>query len=95
MDKIIFKKQQPIIIGLAGRAGSGKTSVAEAIVPKAAFETVKYGMKWDHIFYALPLYEMASSKKNIQGLSSDSRKKYALHDILYEIYGRSSIGMIH
>ena len=94
MEKITFKKQQPIVIGLAGRAGSGKTSVAESIVPKAGFEVLRYGMKWDHIFYALPLYEMASSKKNIQGLNADSRKKYALHDTLYEIYGRSSIGVI-
>ena len=89
MEKITFKKQQPIVIGLAGRAGSGKTSVAESIVPKAGFEVLRYGMKWDHIFYALPLYEMASSKKNIQGLNADSRKKYALHDtedLLLESY---------
>ena len=54
MNNTTFKKQQPIIIGLAGKAGSGKTSVAEAIVPKAGFESLRYGMKWDHIFYALP-----------------------------------------
>jgi len=59
-----FIQGQPIIIGLAGKAGSGKTSVAESIVPKGSFDTNKYGMKWDHLFYALPLYEMASIKKN-------------------------------
>jgi pantothenate kinase-related protein Tda10 len=44
-----FDHNEPIIIGLAGRAGSGKTSVAENIVPKGSIETTRYGMKWDHI----------------------------------------------
>jgi dephospho-CoA kinase len=84
----------PIIIGLAGRAGSGKTSVAEAIVPKGSFSTIKYGGMWDHIFFALPLYEMATSRLNIQGQNENSRKKYAIHDTLFDLYGRSPIGSI-
>lgn len=90
MKKII--DNQPIILGLSGKAGSGKTSVAEAIVPKGSMETVKYGINWDHIFYALPLYEMASIKKNTVGFNEDSRKLYALHNVLYEVYGGSPIG---
>jgi dephospho-CoA kinase len=89
-----FIQGQPIIIGLAGKAGSGKTSVAESIVPKGSFDTSKYGMKWDHLFYALPLYEMASIKKNTLGHNSELRKLYALHDVLYEIYGRSTLANI-
>jgi dephospho-CoA kinase len=84
----------PIIIGLAGRAGSGKTSVAEAIVPKGSFSTVKYGGMWDHIFFALPLYEMATARINIQGQNEVSRRKYAIHDTLFDLYGRSPIGSI-
>jgi dephospho-CoA kinase len=84
----------PIIIGLSGRAGSGKTSVAEAIVPKGSFSTTKYGGMWDHIFFALPLYEMATSRTNIQGQNEVSRKKYAIHDTLFDLYGRSPIGSI-
>lgn len=87
-----FIEGSPIIIGLAGKAGSGKTSVAEAIVPKGSFDTKIYGMKWDHIFYALPLYEMASIKKNIMGENAESRKLHAIHDVLYEIYGGSPLG---
>lgn len=91
---IDLNKNQPIIIGLAGKAGSGKTSVAENIVPKGSIETFRYGIKWDHIFYALPLYEMASIKKNIQGLNQKRRKMYAIHDVLYDLYGGSSLGDI-
>lgn len=94
MNMIDFSKNQPIIIGFAGKAGSGKTSVAENIVPKGSIETIKYGIKWDHIFYALPLYELASIKKNIQGLNQKRRRMYAIHQVLYDLYGGSSLGDI-
>lgn len=87
-------RSNAIIIGLAGRAGSGKTSVAESIVPKGAFDTSKYGAEWDHIFFALPLYEMASARSNIQGHNQESRIKYSIHETLFDLYGRSSIGII-
>ena len=87
-----FVSNQPIILGLSGKAGSGKTSVAESIIPKGSMETVKFGINWDHIFYALPLYEMASIKKNIIGFNEESRKLYSLHEVLYEVYGGSPIG---
>ena len=87
-----FRDNQPIIIGLAGKAGSGKTSVAESIIPKGSLETTKFGYRWDHLFFALPLYEMASIKKNIMGANEKSRKLFALHSTLYDLYGGSAIG---
>lgn len=84
--------QNPIIIGLAGKAGSGKTSVAEHLVPKGSIDSSMYGMKWDHIFYALPLYELASIRRSIKGLNEKNRQLYAIHDVLYELYGGSPIG---
>lgn len=92
MRKLV--KDNPIIIGLAGKAGAGKTSVAEHIVPKGSIETIKDGIKWDHIFFALPLYEMASIRKNIKGEREKSRKLFALHEVIYDVYGGSSIGSI-
>lgn len=89
---INFKQDYPIVIGLAGKAGSGKTSVAEYMVPKGSIETTLYGMKWDHIFYALPLYELASIKRSIRGFNQESRQLFAIHEVLYDIYGRSPIG---
>lgn len=102
MEKVMTKlnkdfklvKNQPIILGLAGKAGSGKTSVAEQIVPKGSIESAQDGIKWDHIFYALPLYELASIKKNTKGLNEKSRKMYAIHEVLYDLYGGSSIGFV-
>ena len=62
-----YNQSQPIILGLAGKAGSGKTSVAEAICPKGSIKNESSGIIWEHIFHALPLYDFASTKKNIKG----------------------------
>lgn len=98
MNKI-FHKNYPIIIGLAGKAGSGKTSVAEIICPKGSFaSSVELSesnpIVWQHLFYALPLYELASIKKNTKGINEKSRKMYAIHEVLYDIYGGSPIGFV-
>ena len=87
-----FRKEQPIIIGLAGKAGSGKTSVAEHLVPKGSVETSLHGIKWDHIFYALPLYELSSIKRSIMGMNENNRQLYAIHDVLFDLYGGSPLG---
>jgi dephospho-CoA kinase len=90
-------KNMPAVIGLAGKAGSGKTSVAEQICPKATIASLKSdeltaGIIWDHIFYALPLYEMFVIKGTIRGLNEKSRKKHAIHNVLYDLYGGTPIG---
>lgn len=94
MNNKNFDLNEPIIVGLSGKAGSGKTSVAENIVPKGAIDTTRNGAKWDHIFYALPLYELASIKRTIKGTNERSRQLYAIHDVLYDIYGRNPLGKI-
>lgn len=89
-----YSQSQPIILGLAGKAGSGKTSVAEAICPKGSIKNEASGIIWEHIFHALPLYDFASTKKNIKGFNSESRKLFSIHEILYDIYGNSALGNI-
>ena len=89
-----FKEDYPIIIGLAGKAGSGKTTVAENLVPKGSIDVSLGGIKWDHIFYALPLYELASIKRTISGMNSKNRQLYAIHDVLFDLYGGSALGNI-
>lgn len=81
----------PIVLGISGLAGTGKTSVAEAIVPKG-YIVEKSEFVWDHIFFALPLYELASIKKNVRGLREKERQLYEIHDVLYNLYGGSPIG---
>lgn len=86
----------PIIVGLAGKAATGKTSVAEKIVPKASFniDNDNQSIIWDHIFFAMPIYELYSVRTFIEGINAESRKLYGIHDVLYDIYGSSAIGTI-
>lgn len=94
MHKISYNPNKPIILGLAGQAATGKTSVAENIVPKAKIQQTASGMLWDHIFFALPLYEMVSIKKNIRGLRERDRQLYSLHSVVYELFGGSPISNV-
>lgn len=85
---------QPIILGLAGKAATGKTSVAEFIVPKAQINVSYNDIVWDHIFFALPLYELASIKKKVKGVRQKDRQMYSIHEVLYDLYGGSPIGNV-
>ncbi len=82
----------PIIIGFCGRAGTGKTSVANSIVPSHA---VKFdhenGVVWDHSFFAMPLYEMASIKRMTKGEKEEDRVLFQLHDVLFDLFGGSPL----
>jgi len=89
-----FLKDYPIVIGLAGKAATGKTSVAEKIVPKAEVSPIANHIKWDHIFFALPLYELASVKKNSLGFRQKDRQLFSIHEIIYDIYGSNALGTI-
>lgn len=91
---LIKDENYPIVLGFAGKAGSGKTSVAEHIVPKGSVNISKFGINWDHIFFALPLYDLASSKKNIMGSNEKSRRLYAIHHTLYDLFGGSPIANV-
>lgn len=84
----------PIIIGLSGQAGTGKTSVAEGIVPKGRLNIENSNFIWDHIFFALPLYELASIRTTVRGLRQKERQLYAIHNVVYDLYGGSPIGDI-
>ena len=87
-----FNPNKPIILGLAGKAATGKTSVAEAISPKARIDAMANAIVWDHIFFALPLYELASIKKGVRGSRQEIRQMYGIHETLYDIFGNSPIG---
>ena len=54
MDKLKIKNGQPIILGLAGKAGSGKTTVAEQIVPKGSIEFTQGSITVSYTHLTLP-----------------------------------------
>jgi dephospho-CoA kinase len=89
-----FHKDYPIVIGLAGKAATGKTSVAEKIVPKAEVSPVSNHVKWDHLFFALPLYELASIRKNSLGFRQKDRQLFSIHEVVYDIFGSNALGTI-
>lgn len=84
----------PIIVGLSGQAGTGKTSVAENIVPKGRIGIENSDLVWDHIFFALPLYELASIKTTVRGLRQRERQLYGIHSVIYDLFGGSPIGNV-
>jgi dephospho-CoA kinase len=89
-----YDPNYPIIVGLAGKAATGKTSVAQTIVPMASFNNTRGGIVWEHLFFAMPLYEFYSVRTKIEGINSQSRKLYGIHETLYDLYGSSPIGNI-
>lgn len=90
-----YHKDHPIIVGLAGKAATGKTSVAEGIVPKGSINSpIRNGIFWDHIFFALPIYELASIRKNILGARQADRQLFAIHETVYDIFGKTALGSI-
>lgn len=94
MTNFNYKTDKPIILGLAGKAVTGKTSVAESLVPKASIHQEISGMVWDHIFFALPLYELANIRNHIRGSRQQTRKLYGIHETLYDIFGGTAIGNV-
>jgi len=82
----------PIVIGLCGKAGTGKTSVANLVVPS---RTVKYDKDnriiWDHSFFAMPLYEMASIRRITKGEKQQDRILFQLHEVLSDVFGGSPL----
>jgi len=86
-----FDPDYPILIAFAGKAGSGKTSTANAIVPtvQSSFYENKAPIIWDHTFFAAPLYDMVAVKTELEGDEGlADRILYSLHDIVYDILQR-------
>lgn len=86
---------KPIVLGLAGRALTGKTVVGKAFAPEGQIfnpERIN-GLQifWNHIYFALPLYKMASAMINIEGEKEFDRKQYSIHEVLLELFGKNPL----
>lgn len=94
---IDVSSSNPIFIGFCGPAGSGKTSTAKSIVPASSFSF--YGdianpndpdgsIVWDHLWFAMPLYEIANYRLMTEGPESKDRIMYGIHDVLNSVMQR-------
>lgn len=81
-----FKVGKPIVVGLAGLAGSGKTSTADTIVPQF-MQRESENLIIDHKFLAMPLYEMANVKRSTEGTKRKDRIYFGIHEVLYDLFG--------
>lgn len=85
-----FNPDYPIVIAFAGNAGAGKTSTANAIVPPASISLnhQRPSMVWDHLYFAMPIYDMVTVRTGIEGDNKLDRTLYSMHDIVYDLLQR-------
>lgn len=81
-----YDSEHPVIVGLAGPAGSGKTSTAEGVIKSfGGLWGDQAPVVWDHLFHAMPLYEFASIRNRTLGEGAKDRQLHMIHDLLREL----------
>jgi dephospho-CoA kinase len=87
-----FDPTQPIVVGLCGEAGAGKTTSAQIMsrpvdipVIDEDDNTVQRYLAWEHLFFAMPIYEMHAIVTKTQGDDRANRVLYQLHDVLHSV----------
>ena len=79
--------QTPIIVGLAGKAGAGKTVTARGMAKQGTIGVEgSQELLWDHSFFALPLYEFVSHRRNIMGPDASQRQLYETMKTLLKMF---------
>lgn len=84
-----YQSDRPIILGIAGEAGTGKTVTANALAPQVRMEILGStgGAVWEHLVVATPLYEMVTILRKTEGEKEFDRRAYAVHDVLVDLFG--------
>lgn len=75
----------PIVLGLSGGIATGKTSAANMLAPPAQVVTDN-PILWTHLYFAIPLYKMATARQKITGEDVFDRQCYEIHDILVDLF---------
>lgn len=83
-------ENQPIIVGLAGQALTGKTSTGNAFAP-LGFAGGYDGIFWSHEYFSHPLYRMAGILQKVSGDHAFDRKLYEVYDILADLFNRNPL----
>lgn len=87
-----FNDNHPIVLGLYGKALTGKTITAENIVPKGYVPDPSISpIQWDHLYFALPLYRMLTARTKTAGEMANDRALYELHATLLDLFGGSPL----
>lgn len=98
----MFDPNHPVIVGLTGEAGTGKTSTANIIAPVAQNLDASGGderiscidgvnIYWSHLFFAMPIYEIVNIKRIIQGADWKDRQLYAIHNVIANLFGENPL----
>lgn len=85
-----FNNESPIFIALCGRAGVGKTTVAERLIPPFDEHSLSDfpPRVWTHTSFAYPIYMMAQAKTDIEGDFKKDRILYSIHEIVSDLMAR-------
>lgn len=82
-----IKVNSPIIVGLSGNAGVGKTITARGMAKQGIVGIEESaGIIWDHSFFALPIYEFASIRRDIEGGDRIQRQLYETMKTLLKMF---------
>lgn len=86
----------PIIVGLSGNAGVGKTITARGMAKQGIVGIEESSrLIWDHSFFALPIYEFASIRRDIEGESRVQRQLYETMKTLLKMFPSPIYGAPH
>lgn len=83
-------ENQPIIIGLAGKALTGKTRTGNRFAPLGSSSGLD-GIFWTHEYFAHPLYRMAGIMQKVRGEYALDRKQYEIYEILADLFNRNPL----
>lgn len=85
----------PVVLGLAGGYATGKTSTANAFAPKGRIiqpgQRHEMNIFWDHLYFAMPLYRMASAARDMDGPLALDRLRYEVHKTIIEAFNESPL----
>jgi hypothetical protein len=87
-----YKPGFPIVVGLAGEACTGKTTTAQLLAPTGALSTSRRRSAWEHVTFSMPMYELASIRRKVEGEDAHDRMAYAVHAVLVDVFGLPGYG---
>jgi hypothetical protein len=82
----------PVVLGLAGEACTGKTTTATLLAPPGSLSTSRKVAAWEHLAFSMPMYELASIRRKVEGEDAHDRMAYAVHAVLVDVFGLPGYG---